>query len=106
MKKITTKPGIVERVVEKVTGEVTEIIDTEGGYIDDLGHMVCIICTSFIYYGKLTGVNQSVIQISDPYIVYETGDWKNKSWTDAQKLPTKTTTISTLQIESMSRMEK
>lgn len=101
MKRVVKTPKTIEKVVEKVTVETEEIIDTEGGYITCLGKYVYIICDSYAYAGNLTGLNASTLELSDPHIVYETGPFFNKTWKDAQKLPTNLHHISLAKIESM-----
>lgn len=52
-----------------------------------MGEKVTIFCTRYIYTGTLIGLNDNFCLLQDPYIVYETGDWAKKEWSDAQKLP-------------------
>jgi hypothetical protein len=52
-----------------------------------LGETVTLFCMNYFYTGKLTGVNDSCVKLEDPSIVYETGEWSKKDWSDAQKLP-------------------
>lgn len=52
-----------------------------------MGEKVTLFCTRYIYTGVLIGLNDNYCLLQDPYIVYETGDWANKEWMDAQKLP-------------------
>ena len=40
-----------------------------------------------IYTGDMTGVNDVQIKLENPVIVYETGEFSNKAWKDAQNLP-------------------
>lgn len=65
-----------------------------------LGEVIFIICACYIYTGKLVGVNVSCVKLEDPYIIYETGEWTEKKWKDAQKLPQKFHYIQTGMIES------
>lgn len=48
-------------------------------------------------------VNFNLLQ--DPYIVYETGAWDKKDWTDAQKLPKSEIYIMLHSIESFGIMK-
>jgi len=63
------------------------------GTIDDagfeamLGENVSIFCGVYIYTGKLTGVNDNHIELTDPKLVYETGSLTQGEWKDAQALP-------------------
>jgi len=57
------------------------------GFEKLLGERVTVFCANYIYTGKLIGVNDSVILLADPAIVYETGSFSEKHWKDAQPLP-------------------
>jgi hypothetical protein len=70
MKKVVT--------VQEVDGEGLEaLLDTN----------VLIYALSYIYAGKLTGVNTTCILLTDAKIVYETGPFSSSGYTDAQALP-------------------
>ena len=61
-------------------------VDNEG--LDSLiGDTVTFFCLNYIYTGKLIGVNDKFVLLENPKIVYETGSFKDKDWTDAQSLP-------------------
>jgi len=70
-----------------------------------LGETITLFCMCYFYTGKLVGVNRSCIKLEDPYIVYETGDFSEKGWKDAQKLPHKYFYITTNTIESFGLMK-
>jgi len=70
-----------------------------------LGKRVALLCMNYIYHGTLTGVNDTCIQLSDPKIVYETGEWSSKHWQDAQALPCKVLYVQTAAIESFGEMK-
>ena len=70
MKKIVT--------VTEIAGEGMESL---------LGKNVMIFCLNYIYTGKLSGVNESCLVLEGARIVYETGAFSTKSFTDAQALP-------------------
>jgi len=106
MKKAVVTPKKVEKVVEVVTEQVMEIVDSEGGPVTMLNQDVYVACTSYAYSGKLTGVNDKFIELSDPSIVYETGPWGGKVWKDAQRLPTSKCVIFQSQIENMFVVER
>jgi hypothetical protein len=106
MKKLVKTPKKVEKVIEVVTEEVSTVVESEGGAVTMLGKTVYVSCTSYAYTGLLSGVNDKFIELSDPSIVYETGAWTDKSWKDAQKLPTKTTVVFLSQVESMFVVER
>lgn len=52
-----------------------------------LGERVTLFCSNYIYTGVLSGVNESCVLLTDAAIVYETGPFSDKKWTDAQSLP-------------------
>lgn len=68
----------MKKIVEEVSGEGLEKL---------LGERVTIFCAVYIYTGKLVGVNDDCVLLTDVSIVYETGAFDNKSWQDAQPLP-------------------
>ena len=51
-----------------------------------LGETVTLFCMNYFYNGKLVGVNDSCVLISDPKIIYETGSFSDKAWKDAQPM--------------------
>jgi hypothetical protein len=65
-------------LVKEVEGEGLESL---------LGQNVTLFCGVYIYAGKLIGVNDSCVKLSNAKIVYETGPLNDKSWKDAQDLP-------------------
>ena len=52
-----------------------------------LGDQVTLFCMNYFYTGKLVGVNATCVRLDGPKIVYDTGEWSNKEWSDAQSLP-------------------
>lgn len=52
-----------------------------------MGETVTLLCVNYFYTGKLVGVNDTCVRLDDPKIVYETGSWDSKDWSDAQSLP-------------------
>jgi len=80
---------------------VKKIVEVSGEGLEGLmGETVTLFCMNYFYTGKLTGVNEADVQLQDPKIVYETGDWGSKGWTDAQKLPCEYLYVRTATIES------
>ena len=65
-------------LVDEVKGEGMEKL---------LGEIITVYTTSYIYSGKLTGVNLTDIKLSDCYIVYDTGGHDTKAWATAEKMP-------------------
>jgi hypothetical protein len=86
----------MKKIVEMVEGEGLEKL---------LGEVVTVFCANYIYTGKLTGVNDTCILLTDPSIVYETGAFSDKEWKDAQKLPTPEWYIERSAIESFGKMK-
>lgn len=70
------------------------------GFISLLGQHVMLFCLSYIYAGTLEGVNEDCVLISDARIVYETGAFDKKYYTDAQYLPSKRVYIMKKNIEA------
>ena len=52
-----------------------------------IGERITLFCTRYIYTGKLIGVNEKDILLTDAGIVYETGAFDKRGWQDMQKLP-------------------
>jgi hypothetical protein len=59
----------------------------EEGMVSLLGKTITLFCASYIYTGKLEGVNDTCVKLSSPGVIYETGDFKEKEWKDVQYLP-------------------
>ena len=53
-----------------------------------LGSRVLLMCAGYFYEGKLIGVNKTCVKLEDPSIVYSTGAWSDKFYSDIQKLHT------------------
>lgn len=52
-----------------------------------VGKRIAVWCLNYIYAGKLIGVNDSDILLTEAKVVYETGILNGDSWKDAQSLP-------------------
>lgn len=64
------------------------IEEVEGEGLDGLmGERVTLYCLNFIYTGKLIGVNDSFVKLTDCGVVYDTGSHDSNEWSDYQKLP-------------------
>ncbi len=65
------------------------IIEDDGteGLDSLLGERITLFCLNYIYTGKLVGVNDSCVKLTDAAIVYETGAFGEVAWKDAQPLP-------------------
>ena len=57
------------------------------GLVAHLGKNVTLFCDTYIYTGKLVGVNETCVKLESAAIVYETGAFSSKDWKDAQELP-------------------
>ena len=68
----------MKKIIETVDGEGLEAL---------MGERVTLFCMNYIYTGKLIGVNDTCVLLTDPAIVYETGELSSDTWGDAQALP-------------------
>jgi len=76
----------------------------EGVGLDELlGENVLLICSAYFYTGKLSGVNDTFVELESPSIVYETGKWSDKGYIDVQKLHTDKFFVQRQAIESFGR---
>jgi len=66
---------------------VTTVETGESAFESLFGEVITIFCLNYIYTGKLIGVNDTCVLLQDPKIVYETGSFSDKDWSDAQSLP-------------------
>lgn len=81
--------------------KVMNVVEVENeGLMALIGEDVMIFCMSYIYAGKLTGVNEECILLEEAKIVYETGSFQDKGYSDAQMLPGKKIYIMKRNIES------
>lgn len=87
-----TKFVVVARREERPASEV--------GYAALCGQKVLIFTTTYIYYGLLETVDRDTLTFSNPHIVYETGDFSSKKFTNAQSLRAPVWTLSIGHIES------
>ena len=83
---------------------VTETADTEG-LESLLGQNVTLFCMNYIYTGKLVRVDDVQVKLEDAKIVYETGSFTEKEWTDAQPLPNGTWYVRLATVESFGIMK-
>ena len=74
--------------------------DESGGLLGLMGETITCLCVNYFYTGKLTGLYNNYIELSEPSIVYQTGNWSDKGWEDAQKLPCDTIYVMKSAIES------
>lgn len=71
-----------------------------------VGQNVLVITGTYFYFGRLVTANCDFIEIADPYIVYETGEWSATKFKDAQRVSKNTLLISVGHIESIHVTEK
>ena len=79
--------------------------DNNEGMDSLLGEVITVFCCRYIYTGKLIGVDDECILFETPSIVYETGEFSDKEWKDAQRLPKDKWYISKQSIESFGLMK-
>ena len=81
-------PAALAKLIDKESEMEARIIESEelSGLEALLGENVLLLCANYFYSGKLAGVNKSCVELENPCIVYETGAWDNKAYTDVQKL--------------------
>lgn len=63
--------------VEEVQGE---------GLVALMGEKVHLFCMNYIYAGKLTGVNDTFVQLEDAHIVYSTGAFDGSKAAKAERV--------------------
>jgi hypothetical protein len=65
----------------------TIIMETEGeGLTKLMGRKVLLLCANYFYAGVLSGVDAEQVKLTDPSIVYETGEWSAVAWKDSQNM--------------------
>ena len=70
--------------------KLVQVQDVKGeGLLSLLGEKVLLLCSNYFYTGTLTGVNTRDVLLEDASIVYETGNWSEKTWKDSQKVAEK-----------------
>jgi len=69
--------------------QVIKVQEIEGeGLTAFLGKRITLFCLNYIYTGDLVGVNTTFVKLENASVVYSTGAFTDKAWSDAQKLPT------------------
>lgn len=71
-----------------------------------VGTNVLVITGTYFYFGRLITANCDFIEIADPHIVYETGDWSSPKFADAQRIGKQPLLIQVDHIESVHTTEK
>ena len=64
------------------------IIETDetSGFEAMLGKSIMLLCGNYHYTGILAGVNEDHLELNEPQLVYDTGEWSAKEWANAQPL--------------------
>ena len=71
-----------------------------------LGKKVILFCVNYIYAGDLIGVNETCVKLENAGIIYETGNFQNKTWKDHQSLPAPIWYVQRAAIESFAENTK
>lgn len=58
----------------------------EEGLASLLGKNVTLFCGVYIYTGKLVGISETCVKLSDARVVYETGSFETDTFKDAQSI--------------------
>lgn len=67
--------------------KLVQVTEVSGEGLDALlGERVLLMCAGYFYEGKLIGVNRTFVKLEDAAIVYSTGAWSDRSYSDIQKL--------------------
>jgi len=75
-------------------------VEEPSGLESLLGEEVILLCANYFYAGTLSGVNKTCVELTNAKLVYETGPWITKNYTDAQVLPGKVWRVQLAFIES------
>ena len=65
-----------------------------------LGETVTLLCMNYFYNGELVGVNDTCVLLSEPKLIYETGEWTDSQWKDAQDMGIEELYVQTHSIEA------
>jgi hypothetical protein len=83
-----------------------KLVEVENsGFEEYIGEVITLFCCRYIYTGKLTGVSVTTLELTDAAIVYETGSFDKKDWSDAQKLPHSIWNVERSSIESWGKLK-
>lgn len=73
------------------------------GFEKLLGETVTLFCSNYFYNGKLIGVNEDCVLLTEPKIIYETGPWADKTWSDVQEMGIDELYVRKAAVESFAR---
>ena len=86
--------------------KLVETIEVQGEGLEALmGKKVTLFCMNYFYTGKLIGVNKTCVLIEDPAIIYETGAFTEKAYSDCQPLQVKEFYVMVSAIESFGELK-
>jgi hypothetical protein len=75
--------------------------EVEGaGLVALMGERVLLMCANYFYTGVLTGVNDEFVELENPAVVYETGQWNASKFANEEHLHAKVWYVRTSAIES------
>lgn len=78
---------ILDSIKTQLESSITTTEDTDVTAMESLlGQRVILLCANYFYTGKLVGINETCVELEEPAIVYETGQWSAAKYTDEQKL--------------------
>jgi hypothetical protein len=81
--------------------QIVTVTEVEGEGLESfLGQEVLLYGLNYIYAGKLVGVNSTFVKLTDAKLVYETGSYTTKGYTNAEGLPQGVWYVQTSAIES------
>lgn len=67
---------------------LVNVTEVEGeGLVGLLGERITVYCASWIYSGKLVGVNDTCIKLEDAEMVFNTGALSTPKWETSEKFP-------------------
>ena len=89
---------IAEKIDELVKGD--ESIEVES--LDDfIGKKMAFQCARYIYFGKVEKVNSVFIELSDAQMVFDTGEFSDKTASVIEYLPKKKSYVMRQAIENI-----
>jgi hypothetical protein len=81
--------------------QLVSVVEVEGEGLESfLEKEVLLFGLNYIYAGKLVGVNNTFVKLEGARLVYETGSFTTKGYSDAQSLPSGIWYVQTSAIES------
>lgn len=78
----------------------------EHGFTPLIGENITVFCCRYIYHGKLIEEGNDYIKLKNPSIVYETGAFSDKQFSDIQSLNVETWNIAKQSIEGFGVLDK